>query len=180
MDINRVRVGAVVICPVRIPGGGVYLGDMHAMQGNGEIAGHTCDVSGVAVLQVSVLKGVELDGPVLLPVEEDLPYLAKPLTAEERKLAEQEAAKWDIPLEETAPVSFVGTGANLNGAISCAMERAAKLLGTTVPRVMNRLTITGGLEIGRAPGTCTATFRAPVKDLKKAGIWELVKTQYEL
>lgn len=180
MDINRVRAGAVVICPVRIPGGGVYLGDMHAMQGNGEIAGHTCDVSGVAVLQVSVLKGVELDGPVLLPVEEDLPYLAKPLTAEERKLAEQEAAKWDIPLEEMAPVSFVGTGANLNDAISCAMERAAKLLGTTVPRVMNRLTITGGLEIGRAPGTCTATFRAPVEDLKKAGIWELVKTQYEL
>lgn len=56
MDINRVREGAVVICPVKVPGGGVYVGDMHAMQGDGEIAGHTTDVSGIVQLQVSVLK----------------------------------------------------------------------------------------------------------------------------
>ena len=28
----------------RYQGGGVYIGDMHAMQGDGEIAGHTTDV----------------------------------------------------------------------------------------------------------------------------------------
>jgi len=37
MDINRVRENAVVICPVKVPGGGVYLGDMHAMQGTGKL-----------------------------------------------------------------------------------------------------------------------------------------------
>jgi acetamidase/formamidase len=46
MDTNSVREGAILICPVRVPGVGVYLGDMDAQQGNGEIAGHATDVSG--------------------------------------------------------------------------------------------------------------------------------------
>ena len=45
MDIDAVRAGAILICPVKVAGGGVYLGDMHALQGDGEIAGHTCDVA---------------------------------------------------------------------------------------------------------------------------------------
>src|SRR5690606_40005624 len=67
MDINRVREGAILICPVKVPGGGVYMGDMHAMQGNGEIAGHTTDIAGIVTLQVEVIKGLKLDGPILLP-----------------------------------------------------------------------------------------------------------------
>ena len=87
MDIDAVRPGAILVCPVRVPGGGVYLGDMHALQGDGEIAGHTCDVSGTVTLQVHVLKGLALDGPVLLPAPEDLPFLARPLSAPERAQA---------------------------------------------------------------------------------------------
>src|SRR5690625_5004172 len=71
LDVNRVRTGAVLICPVKVPGGGVYLGDMHAMQGDGEIAGHTTDVAGIVSLQVNVLKNVNLEGTVLLPVTEE-------------------------------------------------------------------------------------------------------------
>ncbi len=178
MDINRVRAGAILVAPVRIPGGGVYVGDMHAMQGDGEIAGHTTDVSGVAVLQVSVIKGLNLEGPVLIPLEEDLPYLAKPLSEEEKQVAAAEAEKWNVALEEAAPISFIGTGANLNAAIDSALNRAANLLGMTVPQVMNRVTITGGLEIGRAPGTCTATFQAPVAKLKELGLYDMIKAQY--
>ena len=77
----------MLICPVKIPGGGVYLGDMHAMQGDGEIAGHTADVAGTVTLQVEVIKGLGIDGPVLFPLAEDLPFLAKPLTAAERARA---------------------------------------------------------------------------------------------
>jgi formamidase len=36
MDTNSVREGAILICPVKVPGGGIYMGDMHAQQGNGE------------------------------------------------------------------------------------------------------------------------------------------------
>ena len=50
LDIDAVRAGAILVCPVKVAGGGVYLGDMHAMQGDGEIAGHTADVSGTVTL----------------------------------------------------------------------------------------------------------------------------------
>ncbi|MCM3799624.1 acetamidase/formamidase family protein [Caldibacillus thermoamylovorans] len=180
MDINRVRAGAIVICPVKVPGGGVYLGDMHAMQGNGEIAGHTTDVAGIVTLQVEVLKGANIEGPIILPVEEDLPYLAKPFTKEERKQAEILAKKWGMEkLEKSLPISFVGTGANLNEATTNGMERAAKFFNITVPEVMNRSTITGSIDIGRHPGVVTVTFLAPKKYLKEKGIYAIVKQQYK-
>ncbi len=42
---------------------------------------------------------------------------------------------------------------------------------------MNRCTITGGIRIGRAPGTVTATFLAPAARLKKTGVYALVAEQ---
>jgi hypothetical protein len=55
---RRGRAGAILVCPVKVDGGGIYLGDMHALQGDGEIAGHTCDVSGTVTLEVEVIKGL--------------------------------------------------------------------------------------------------------------------------
>ncbi|OOE00950.1 acetamidase [Anoxybacillus kestanbolensis] len=179
MDINRVREGAVLICPVKVRGGGVYLGDMHAMQGDGEIAGHTTDVAGIVTLQVKVIKGLNIDGPILLPVEEDLPYLAKPITKKEKEMALDIAEQWGVKkLEESLPISFIGTGANLNEATENGLKRAAEVLGITVPEVMNRATITGSIEIGRHPGVVTVTFLCPVKYLDKIGITQLVRDQY--
>jgi formamidase len=179
MDINRVREGATVIAPVKVDGGGVYLGDMHAMQGDGEIAGHTADVAGICVLQVKVLKGVTIEGPIILPNEEDLPLLAKPFTAEEKGTAKKLAKEWEIEdLEESLPVAFVGTGATINEATDNALNRAANLLGISVPEVKNRATITGAIEIGRLPGVVTATFLVPIYLLKRAGLYETVSNHY--
>lgn len=181
MDINRVREGAVVICPVKVEGGGVYVGDVHGMQGDGEIAGHTTDVSAVVTLKVKRLKGLKLDGPIILPLEEDLPHLAKPITEAERAKATRLGSRLGMDkYEKTAPISFVGTGENLNIAIENGLERAASVLGITVPEVKNRTTINGGLEIGRYPGTATVTFLAPVELLEKAGLLEMVKEQYNI
>lgn len=179
MDINRVRQDAILICPVKVPGGGVYLGDMHAMQGDGEIAGHTTDVAGIVTLQVHVIPGLKLDGPILLPVEEDLPYLAKPFTAEEKAKALQFAKGWELDaLEDSLPISFIGTGSNLNEATENGLARAAEVLGITVPEVLNRATITGSIQIGRHPGVVTVTFLAPTELLGKIGLLELVEEQY--
>ncbi|AXH00797.1 acetamidase/formamidase family protein (plasmid) [Deinococcus wulumuqiensis] len=181
MDINKVREGALLLCPVKVPGGGVYLGDMHAMQGNGEIAGHTADVAGLVTLQVKVIKGLKLDGPVLFPVEEDLPYLARPIREHERRQAQTLASQWGVTeLEETAPISFVGTGVNLNMATDDGLKRAADFLDVTVPEVLNRATITGGIDIGRHPGVVTVTLLAPTETLRKRGVWELVRAHYNL
>ena len=88
MDIDVVRAGAILICPVKVPGGGIYMGDMHTHQGDGEIAGHTSDISGTITLQVHVIKGLNIDGPILFPVAEDLPFLARPLCKAERRPCE--------------------------------------------------------------------------------------------
>jgi formamidase len=179
LDVNRVREGATLICPVKVVGGGVYLGDMHAMQGDGEIAGHTTDVSGIVTLEVKVLKGLTTDGPILLPVEEDLPYLARPVTQQEKDTALQVAKQWGVDkLEESLPVSFIGSGPNLNVATDNGLERAAQLLEMSVPEVMNRATITGSIEIGRHPGIVTVTLLVPIERLEKLGILDLVKEQY--
>ncbi len=179
MDIDAVRAGAILICPVKTAGGGIYLGDMHAMQGDGEIAGHTCDVAGTVTMQVHLIKGLKLDGPILLPVAEDLPFLAKPLTPEERKQAEVVAASWGVgALEESAPISVIGTGPDLNAATDNGLARAAALLEMSIPEVKNRATITGAIEIGRNPGVVQVTFRAPVDRLEKLGLMPFVRDQY--
>ncbi|BAM01204.1 MAG: acetamidase/formamidase family protein [Caldilinea sp.] len=179
MDIDAVRAGAILICPVKTPGGGVYLGDMHALQGDGEIAGHTCDVSGTVTLQVHVLKNLPIDGPILLPVAEDLPFLAKPLSAEEKARALAIARQWGLEaLEESAPISVIGTGPDLNAATDNGLERAARLLEMSVPEVKNRATITGAIEIGRHPGVVQITFRAPLDRLEKVGLLPFVQEQY--
>lgn len=180
MDISRVREGATIICPVKVPGGGVYIGDMHAMQGDGEVAGHTTDVAGIVQLQVSVLKKVALEGPVLLPNEEDLPYTAKPFTKEEKRRARELAEEFGVKqVEEAFPVSMIGSGKTLNEATDNAVQRAAKLFEMSEPEVLNRATITGSIEIGRHPGVVTATFQVPKTILKKVRIYKTVKKQYD-
>ncbi len=181
MDIDSVRRGAMLICPVKVPGGGIYLGDMHAMQGDGEIAGHTCDVAGTVTLQTHVIKGLEIEGPILLPVLEDLPYLARPLSAEERSAAQAAAREFGVDsIEETAPISVIGTAADLNAATESGLQRAAKLLQMSIPEVRNRATITGAIEIGRHPGVVQVTFLAPLQSLERAGLLPHVSSFYRL
>jgi acetamidase/formamidase len=179
MDIDAVRAGAIVICPVKLPGAGVYLGDMHAMQGDGEIAGHTTDVSGTVTLQVELIKDLGIDGPLLFPLTEDLPFLARPLSGDERARAEALAREWGLgELEESAPISVIGSGPDLNSATDNGLERAAELLGMEVPEVMNRATVAGAIEIGRHPGVVQVTLRAPLERLEERALAPYVRDQY--
>ena len=181
MDIDAVRPGAILLAPVKVPGAGIYFGDMHALQGDGEIAGHTMDVSGTVTLEIELLKGRALEGPVLFPLLEDLPPLARPFNQAEKARAQRLAAKWGIEnLEESAPISVIGSGPDLNKATQVGLRRAAELLSLTVPEVMNRATITGGIEIGRHPGVIQVTFLAPLSALEKAGLLPFAEEQYGL
>jgi formamidase len=179
MDIDAVRPGAILLAPVKVPGGGIYFGDMHALQGDGEIAGHTMDVSGTVTLEVELLKGRSLEGPVLFPLWEDLPPLARPFNRAEKERAQRLASKWGIErLEASAPISIIGSGSDLNKATQVGLRRAAELLSLSVPEVMNRATITGGIEIGRHPGVIQVTFLAPLTALEKAGLLTFAEEQY--
>jgi acetamidase/formamidase len=179
MDINVVRAGAILICPVKTPGAGIYMGDMHALQGDGEIAGHTCDVAGTVTIEVHVMKKLPIEGPIVFPLLEDLPYLARPLDAGEKYHAQRLARLYGVPeIEESLPVCVIGTGPDLNKATDNGLERAAKLFSMSVPEVKNRATITGAIKIGRHPGVIQVIFRVPVERLEKTGLLDLAIKQY--
>jgi formamidase len=181
MDIDAVRAGAVLVSPVKVKGAGVYMGDMHASQGDGEIAGHTMDVAGSVTLQVEVLKNYNNDGPVLFPLLEDLPPLARPFTADEKLKAARLAEQWGVEhTEDVAPISVIGTAPGMNAAIVNGLERAARLLGMTVAEVRNRATVNGAIEIGRDPGVIQVTFLAPLKNLDAAGLGDIARSHYDI
>jgi acetamidase/formamidase len=180
MDIDSVREGSMLVCPVKVKGGGIYAGDMHAQQGDGEIAGHTTDVSGEVTVEVSVIKNLPLEGPLLFPVVEDLPPLARPFTGEEKRTVESYSKQLGIELESNAPVQVVGSGPNINEAVDDGLKRASDLFEMKLEEVKNRATITGGIEIGRLPGLVHITIKVPISTLEKLGLADVVKEHYEL
>ncbi len=179
MDIDSVREGAILIVPVKVPGAGIYAGDVHAMIGDGEVAVHTTDISARVVVRVEVIKGLELDGPILLPPVDDLPFLAKPFTADEvaraRRLAEANRTVLEGPV---LPLQVLGSGPFINAAVDNGVERAARLLDMTVDQVKNRATISGAVEIGRLPGFVQINLLAPRDRLERIGIAPLVEAMY--
>ena len=181
MDINQVREGAVLICPVKVEGGGIYVGDMHANQGDGELALHTTDVSGHAEFEVELIDGLEIDGPVLLPNREDLPHIAQPYSEEDKERGRDLGSTYGVDVEtEMGPIQVIGSGATVNDATENAFDRAGKLLDMSEGEVRTRCTFTGGVEIGRLPGVVQLTMLAPMDRLEERGLAHLVSEQYGL
>ena len=81
-------------------------------------------------------------------------------------------------IEESLPISVIGTGPDLNSATDNALARAAALLDVSVPEIANRATVSGAIEIGRHPGVVRATFRAPVDRLDACGLLPYAVEQY--
>ena len=170
MDIDAVRAGAVLVCPVKLDGAGVYLGDMHALQGDGRSPATpaTCPAPSRCRSRSSRLGN---DGPILFPLEEDLPFLARPLSGPERDRALALARRHGLEaLEESLPISVIGSGPDLNSATDNGLARASELLDMSIPEVKNRATIAGAIEIGRHPGVVQVTFRAPAERLEARGL----------
>lgn len=181
MDINAVREGAVLITPVKVDGGGIYVGDLHANQGDGELALHTTDVSGYTEFEVEVLKGLDIQGPLLLPVEEDLPHISQPLSAEDVERGQKLGAEYDVDVEtDVAPIHVVGSGASINDATENAYDRAGDLLDMSIGEIRARSTFTGGVEIGRLPGVVHLHLLAPIDRLEERGLAHLLREQYDL
>ena len=65
------RAGTTVYLPVNVPGALLYLGDGHAVQGEGEIAGTAAEIQMNVVLTVDLIKGKAITTPRL----EDDTYL---------------------------------------------------------------------------------------------------------
>lgn len=179
MDIDSVREGSILIVPSKVDGAGIYAGDVHAMIGDGELAVHSTDVAARVIVRVEVIKGLKLDGPILLPPVEDLPFLLRPFTSDEvnsaKTLAEQNYTVLEGPV---LPMQILGSGAFINAAADNAVHRAAQLFEMSVDEVRNRGTISGALEIGRLPGFVQLNLMTPKAKIEKLGILHLVEAQY--
>jgi acetamidase/formamidase len=180
LDVDSVRAGAVLITPVKVKGAGVYAGDAHALQGDGEVAGHTTDATAEVEVRIEVIKNLHLDGPILLPLEEDLPPLAKPWRKDEWKEVTSLAKKHGVEPEPVAPMQIIGSGPTINDAAANGFQRAANLFEMSVEEVRNRVTIAGAVEIGRLPGIVQVSMQVPLRALKKLGLSNRVSKYYGL
>jgi acetamidase/formamidase len=180
LDIDAVQAGAILIAPVKVPGAGIYAGDAHAMQGDGEVAGHTTDVTGEVTVQIQVLKGLRLEGPLLLPPASQLPPLARPWDTSEWSHVTKLAAQYGIEPEPVAPVQIIGSAPTVNEAALNGFQRAATLFMMSLEEVRNRVTITGGVEIGRLPGIVQVSLQVPLRILDAIGLVSTVQNHYPL
>ena len=63
MDFNEIVEGATVFLPVNVPGALLYVGDGHAVQGDGELTGNALETSMEVEFSVDVIPGKRLTGP---------------------------------------------------------------------------------------------------------------------
>lgn len=179
MDIDSVREGSILIVPAKVDGAGIYAGDVHAMIGDGELAVHTTDVAARVVVRVEVIKGLTLEGPILLPPLEDLPFLVRPFTSDEVSRAKTLAQQNNTNLEgPVLPLQILGSGPFINAAVDNAVQMASQLLNMSTDEVKNRGTISGAIEIGRLPGFIQLNLLAPKDKIDNLGILHLVEAQY--
>lgn len=94
MDTPEVRAGSTVYLPVNAPGALLYLGDGHAAQGEGEIAGTAAEIQMNVKLSVELIKGRRISAPRL---EDDTYLMAagsyRPLE-DAMRIASHELIQW--------------------------------------------------------------------------------------
>lgn len=179
MDINLVGQGSVVISPVLVEGAGLYFGDVHLTQGCGEIAGHTLDICADVTVRVKLLKGIRLEGPVILPAPDELNSRFRPFTEKEYTLAEELYQCYGgEALPRCYPIQVVGTGAGMDAAFHNALQRAVQLTGLSLGEIKNRATVGGEIGIGRVSGCVYLTILLEHTVLKKAGLLSLTEDHY--
>lgn len=64
MDSRRIRQGVTLWLPVRVEGGLLAMGDMHATMGDGEVCGTGVEISGEIIVRVHLVKHCQLNWPV--------------------------------------------------------------------------------------------------------------------
>jgi len=78
LDYNKVGEGATVILPVYHPGALLFIGDGHALQGDGEATGNGVETSMAVEFTVEVRKKMKLTGPRVETADEIISVGAQP------------------------------------------------------------------------------------------------------
>ncbi|MEM1361408.1 MAG: acetamidase/formamidase family protein [Pseudomonadota bacterium] len=63
MDVQQMQIGTTMLFPCFIDGCGLFIGDVHYAQGDGEVGGTAIETGAVVTVKVDVRKGVSLPAP---------------------------------------------------------------------------------------------------------------------
>lgn len=94
MDLPDVGPGAIIYLPVNTEGGYLYLGDCHAIQGDGELCGVALEIPATVEIQIDLIKGHGNAWPQL-ETDEMMMFIgsARPLEDASR-IAYRELVRW--------------------------------------------------------------------------------------
>jgi amidase len=143
MDLNEIVEGTTVYLPVGQPGALLYVGDGHAMQGDGELNGNALETSMEVEFTVTLLPGKSIPAP---RVESPTHLIAVGLAGsldDALRQATSNAAGWlesDYQLTPSEVAQVLGTAAeirvnevadrNVGIILSLSKQRLATLTGT--------------------------------------------------
>lgn len=94
MDVPDVAPGAIIYLPVNKAGGFLYLGDCHAIQGDGELCGVALEIPATVELQIDLIKGYGNTWPQL-ETEEMMMFIGSARPLEDAcRIAYRELVRW--------------------------------------------------------------------------------------
>jgi amidase len=114
LDHRVVTTGATVHLPVLVPGGLLFIGDVHASQGDGELSGVAVEIGAEVTVTVDLRKGVRLSWPwvefedVIAVLTSATEFTEARTEAVEAMLAALESQLGMRPAEALALLSAVG------------------------------------------------------------------------
>lgn len=94
MDLPDVAPGSIIYLPVQTEGGYLYLGDCHAIQGDGELCGVALEMPATVELQVDLIKGHGNTWPQL-ETEDRMMFIGSARPMEDAaRIAYRELVRW--------------------------------------------------------------------------------------
>jgi acetamidase/formamidase len=140
MDYNRVNEGATVVLPVFHPGGLLFIGDGHALQGDGEPTGTGIETSMDVTFTVEVRKKAGVHNPRLETADSIIAVGSQPefVTSLDRSLrvATSEMIDWltrDYKMEPWAAHLLIGYQGQYD-VVTVAGSMALRIPKSALPR----------------------------------------------
>jgi amidase len=130
MDFNEISEGATVYLPVSVPGALLYVGDGHAVQGDGELNGNALETSMDVEITVDVIPGKSIPAP---RVENSTHIMAMGLGGsleDAFRLATSSMSSWlaeDYQLTPAEIAEVLGSSANAGVVLKLAKSRLQTL-----------------------------------------------------
>lgn len=135
MDTREIGPGATVFLPVRVPGGLLAFGDVHAAMGDGELAGSGVEVGASVRVRVGLARGARLPRPRVVTPRRFITLATREDPREAIRMATEDMVAW---LGEAAGMSFRDATLLVGAAGSLRVSQVVNRPGPTVKLLLDR------------------------------------------